>query len=91
MEKKSALILSSALLGALTLSGCKKADDNNGEAISTKNEKCYGIARAGKNDCAAEGNNSCAGTQTVDSDPKGWMYTPKGLCEKIVNGSLEPK
>jgi uncharacterized membrane protein len=54
-------------------------------------EKCYGIAKAGKNDCAATGNNSCAGTSRVDADPRAWIYVPAGYCERIVDGSLKPK
>jgi uncharacterized membrane protein len=51
-------------------------------------EKCYGIARAGQNDCASTGNNSCAGTSRADADPNAWVYVPAGYCERIVGGSL---
>ena len=54
-------------------------------------EKCYGIAKAGKNDCASTGNNSCGGTSKVNSDPKAWIFVPAGYCERIVGGSLQPK
>ena len=56
-----------------------------------KAEKCYGIAKAGKNDCASTGNNSCGGTSKVNSDPKAWIYVPAGYCDRIVGGSLQPK
>jgi uncharacterized membrane protein len=56
-----------------------------------KAEKCYGIAKAGKNDCASTGNNSCAGTSRVDADPRAWIYVPEGYCERIVDASLTPK
>lgn len=56
-----------------------------------KAEKCYGIAKAGQNDCAATGSNSCAGTSRVDGDPRAWLYVPEGHCERIVDGSLTPK
>jgi len=56
-----------------------------------KAEKCYGIAKAGKNDCASTGNNSCAGTSRADADPRAWIYVPAGYCERIVDGSLKPK
>jgi uncharacterized membrane protein len=51
-------------------------------------EKCYGIAKAGANDCGSTGNNSCAGTARVNSDPKAWIYVPAGVCNKIVGASL---
>lgn len=53
-------------------------------------EKCYGVSKAGSNDCAATGNNSCAGTSRVDADPGAWIFVPTGVCAKIVNGSTNP-
>ncbi|MGB7975453.1 MAG: DUF2282 domain-containing protein [Roseiarcus sp.] len=43
-------------------------------------DKCYGVALAGKNDCAAGAGTSCAGTSTVDYDPGHWKYVAKGTC-----------
>jgi uncharacterized membrane protein len=54
---------------------------------SFKAEKCYGIAKAGKNDCASTGNNSCAGTSKLNGDKKAWIYVPAGYCDRIVGGS----
>lgn len=54
-------------------------------------EKCYGIAKAGQNDCASTGNNSCAGTSRLDADPRAWLFVPEGYCERIVEGSLTAK
>jgi uncharacterized membrane protein len=54
-------------------------------------EKCYGVAKAGANDCGSTGNNSCAGTARVNSDPKAWIYVPAGVCNKIVGASLMPR
>ncbi len=56
-----------------------------------KAEKCYGIAKAGKNDCASQGNNSCAGTSKRDADPKAWMFVPEGYCDRIVGGTKTAK
>ena len=56
-----------------------------------KTEKCYGIAKAGKNDCASTGNNSCGGTSKVNGDPKAWIYVPEGYCDRIVGASKTPK
>lgn len=43
-------------------------------------ERCYGIAMAGKNDCASTGNNSCSGQAKADYDTKAWKYVAKGTC-----------
>ncbi|ASP31381.1 hypothetical protein A8B77_02740 [Erythrobacter sp. EhN03] len=57
-------------------------------------EKCYGVAKAGKNDCAAGPGTSCAGTSTRDYQGDAWKLVPKGSCEKIATpkgkGSLKP-
>lgn len=49
-------------------------------------EKCYGIAKAGKNDCAS-GSEACAGQSTVDGSKDAWLGVPVGTCSKIVGGS----
>ena len=52
-------------------------------AVAQEKEKCYGIAKAGQNDCAtATGSHSCAGQAKVDKDPAEWKYVAKGTCEK---------
>jgi uncharacterized membrane protein len=56
-----------------------------------KAERCYGVAKAGKNDCASTGNNSCAGTSKVNADPRAWMYVPEGHCDRLVGGAAKPK
>jgi uncharacterized membrane protein len=50
-------------------------------------EKCYGVAKAGKNDCQTD-HSSCAGTSKTDAQKDAWISVPKGACEKIVGGSL---
>ncbi len=58
------------------------------EAHAAKNEKCYGVAKAGQNDCGANGH-SCQGQATKDGDPNEWVFLPKGTCDKIVGGSTK--
>ncbi len=58
-------------------------------------EKCYGIAEAGKNDCKAGEDTTCAGSSTEDYQGDAWKFVEKGTCVTIEtpngNGSLEPK
>lgn len=56
-------------------------------AQATDFEKCAGIAKAGKNDCQANGH-SCAGQAKKDGDPNEWVSVPKGTCDKIVGGKV---
>ena len=52
-------------------------------------EKCYGVAKAGKNDCAGAAH-ACAGQSSKDQSPKEFIELPKGTCDRIVGGSLTP-
>lgn len=56
-----------------------------------KAEKCYGIVKAGQNDCASTGNNTCAGTSRVSMELRAWIYVPEGYCQRIQGGSKIPK
>lgn len=82
----SALLLTSIAAGAATA----------GHAQASKPmEKCYGVAKAGKNDCKAGAGTSCAGTSKVDYQGNAWKLVPAGTCAKIKTpkgfGSLTPK
>ncbi len=47
-------------------------------------DKCFGVAKAGANDCAsATGTHACAGAAKVDNAPGDWKYVAKGTCEKM--------
>lgn len=53
-------------------------------AQSSGKEKCYGIAKAGQNDCAnLAGTHSCAGQNKVDMDPGEWRYVATGTCKTM--------
>ncbi len=52
-------------------------------------EKCYGVVKAGKNDCGSlSQSHGCAGLAKKDADANEWVYVPKGLCEKLAGGKL---
>jgi uncharacterized membrane protein len=88
---KSSYIVASALATAIVAPAALHAQKPVPTPTAFKTEKCYGIAKAGRNDCASTGNNSCGGSSRVNSDPKAWIYVPAGYCERIVGGSLQPK
>jgi len=53
-------------------------------AADDSKEKCYGIAKAGKNDCGSKSvKHSCAGQSKIDNDPLDFKLEPKGTCEKM--------
>lgn len=82
---KSALFLASAV--AVAISGPMLIGDT---AQAAENEKCFGVAAAGQNDCQTA-SNSCAGQVAEAGRGDAWIYVPAGTCQKINGGSLEPK
>ncbi|RKF18112.1 DUF2282 domain-containing protein [Alginatibacterium sediminis] len=55
-------------------------------AVAADKEKCYGVVKAGQNDCATA-SSSCAGTAKKDAQSDAFVVVPKGLCEKLAGGS----
>ena len=73
------LIVSSALAGLIAL-----ASAGNAMAEEKGKEKCFGIAKAGQNDCAnATGTHSCSGQAGADMAPEEWKYVAKGTCDQL--------
>ena len=80
--KKSTIAIA-AVAGVLAVMSAPKS------AEAGKNEKCYGVSKAGKNDCATS-TTSCAGSAKADNQKDAWIYVPKGTCDKIVGSSKKP-
>jgi uncharacterized membrane protein len=77
------LISASALASLLMLAAAAPA-------AAQEKEKCYGIAEAGKNDCAnLSGTHSCAGQAKESMSPGEWKYVPKGTCAGMKGMSAE--
>ena len=83
-----------ATLAAAIASTAAHADDHGAKAKMAM-EKCYGIAKAGQNDCAAGPGTSCAGTSTADYQGNAWKLVKAGTCVKTKTpkgfGSLSAK
>jgi len=71
------MAIASALAAALVLPAAVQAQGNM--------EKCYGVSKAGKNDCQTA-SSSCAGTSKKDHQADAWISVPKGTCDKLVGG-----
>ena len=69
-----------AVLGSALLAPAARAGDK-----PMAKEKCYGVAMAGKNDCAAGPGTSCAGTAKSDHQANAWTYVPAGTCTKTAS------
>jgi len=86
--------VSAIALGALVAGVAMAQDKPMGDKMDAKMEKCYGVAMAGKNDCAAGAGTTCAGTAKVDYQANSWKNVPAGTCTTIKTpkgmGSLTP-
>jgi len=89
MDKR--ILLQTALASVLT-AGLITAANAGPAAPQPTKDKCYGVAKAGANDCSsAVGTHSCAGQATKDNDPDDWKYVKKGTCEKMGGTLTAPK
>ncbi|PRC95228.1 DUF2282 domain-containing protein [Solimicrobium silvestre] len=85
MTKNNALI-AVALAGLMSSGFAAAADATAGGA---KMEKCFGVAKAGQNDCASKaGGHSCAGQSKKDLSPNDWKNVPAGTCASM-GGKVE--
>jgi len=83
-------LIGSALAAATTLGATAVAFAGPAAQPEYSFEKCYGVVKAGQNDCQTA-THSCAGTSTADNQPDAWVYVPAGTCGKLAGGSNEPK
>ena len=78
MNKRQVLLAAAVVSLCLVNAGAASA-----ASTTAAKEKCYGIAKAGKNDCAsADGSHSCAGQTKVDNGKYDWKYVTQGTCGK---------
>ena len=84
--------IQAALAGILALGIATAAGAATGPVTpKAGQEKCYGIAKAGQNDCGTA-KHACAGEGAkVDKDPTEWKYVAKGTCESLGGKSQAPK
>ena len=86
----SAAMLASAVTAAVSAT----AIATSGAALAAEKEKCFGVAMAGQNDCAAGAGTTCKGTSTMNYQGNSWKYVDKGTCLSMEveggrKGSLE--
>ena len=86
----SQALIRSALAGLIALGATQgalaAADPSAGK------EKCYGISKAGQNDCAnGAGTHACAGQSKADNSPDDWKYVAAGTCSKLGGKMSAPK
>lgn len=83
--KKSNLAVTATIASLVAIGGTMLT---TAPALAAEKEKCYGVSKAGKNDCATK-TSSCAGTAKEDNQSDAFVVVPKGLCGKLTGGSTE--
>lgn len=90
MTRKYSAFAATLALGIAAIAGGAHADETKKPM-----EKCYGVAKAGQNDCAAGAGTSCAGTSKTDYQGNAWKLVDKDTCVTIKtpkgHGTLEAK
>lgn len=82
MNQRALIATAAASLVSLALAA--------GPVAAAEKEKCFGIAKAGQNDCAnLAGTHSCAGQSKVDMDKGDWKYVAKGTCKEVGGLSMD--
>ncbi|MBU2753566.1 DUF2282 domain-containing protein [Acidithiobacillus sp. CV18-2] len=78
-----------AMAGVLALAGAGFASTAWAGMMPEGYVKCYGIAKAHQNQCMSIGGIT-RGSAATNGNPDAWLAVPKGVCQKIVGGSLTP-
>ncbi len=84
MKNTASLTLSAASL-ALALGSALALSSAPLTAQAADNEKCFGVAMKGKNDCAAGPGTTCAGTSKIDYQGNSWKFVPAGTCAQTAS------
>jgi uncharacterized membrane protein len=87
--KNQSQVITAAMVGVLSLGALASAASAAPLVFCAEQEKCYGVTKAGKNDCSTA-TSACAGTAKQDFQKDAWIHVPKGSCEKIAGGTLKP-
>jgi uncharacterized membrane protein len=87
MRNTNAAVTAISALLTLGVAAIGTAQAGDAPAAKGEMEKCYGVAKAGKNDCAGPAH-ACAGQSKESASAKEWISLPKGTCEKLSGGTL---
>ena len=87
MNKRDAINAGVILAVAGAMLAAVAASVRRGDNGSVERERCYGIARAGQNDCA-NAVHSCAKQAPADSDQREWIAVPKGTCARLAGSGV---
>jgi len=83
------LVITTALtFSVLALQQFTHALPGSPRTFTSDRERCYGVVRAGKNDCGTA-KHACAGQAARERHPEEWLMLPAGTCLRIAGGQLK--
>ena len=86
----NAVVISSAIAAILiAVQQTTHVLPGSGKSFTLDRERCYGVVRAGKNDCGTA-KHACAGRAARDAQSDEWLMLPAGTCDRIVGGTVKP-
>lgn len=85
--RNTRVLLTAAIAGLTTGSLLAATGASAADVRCAEQERCYGVAKAGKNDCATS-TSACVGTAKQDFQKDAWIYVPKDTCLKLAGGAL---
>lgn len=84
------ILLTAAAMGVISVGMLAANIASSNAADMADKEKCFGVVKAGANDCGTSAH-SCAGHSSKDGASDEWIFLPKGVCERLADGSTESK
>jgi len=90
MKARDAINAGMMLAVAGAMIAAVAASLRHGPQGTIERERCYGVARAGANDCA-NAVHSCAKQAGGDSDQREWIAVPKGTCVRLTGGTMDER
>ncbi len=86
MKTRKDALITSAIGSLLAVGAFTLANQGVAQDAEQEQERCYGVVKAGANDCAGPGH-TCQGQASEDGSPQEYILVPVGTCERLVNGS----
>lgn len=84
MTTRTTISVAAAMAASLGYAAATAAHAQPKPPPTSDQEKCFGVALKGQNDCAAGPGTTCAGTSKIDYQGNAWKIVPKGTCTTVM-------
>lgn len=84
MTTRTTISVAAAMAASLGCAAATAAHAQPKPPPTADQERCFGVALKGQNDCAAGPGTTCAGTSKIDYQGNAWKIVPKGTCTTVI-------